>query len=150
MNLYKKTYDGVRLVDTTTVEAIGIVWYAVMYRPTKDLDMQDEVEFDRCVSAIFNESFAGDVWRIEETEFNDNLHRDDEWYSVRLGVTSFAEEDWDENHDYVISISAPSSFEPKVEVYFARQLTEGNAKRFVPVATIVLGEEYVCKMMKKG
>lgn len=150
MRLYKKQYDAVDLTDTTTAEAIGIIWTAVAYRPTDGLDIQDQEEYDRCVSAIFEEGECGDVWRIDEKEFNDNLHRDDEWYCVRIHVTVFADEMTDETHDYVVSISAPDSFSPKLEVHFARQIKDGNAKMFTPIATIVLGNEYIQFMMKKG
>ena len=130
MDLYDRSYRAVYLPNTTLGEALGIVWACGNNVESKSFETEaDKQEFNRLWDAIFsiNMSNFGEVDRIDEKEYGDNVHRDDGEYCVRLSVISYAEDDWDDTHEYMISIGTDiHDMRPNIKVCFQRVYRESD------------------------
>lgn len=125
MDLYDRTYQAIHLPGTTLGEAIGIVWACGYYVDGNEgFETEDDArEFRRMWDAIFSLDGVnfGEIDRVPEDEYGDNVHRTDGEYCVRLSVFSYAEEDWDETHEYLISIGTSiNAMRPNLKVCFQR------------------------------
>lgn len=124
MDIYDRSYRAVYLPNTTLGEALGIVWACGNHVESGSFETEtDRQEFDRMWDAIFDigKSNFGEVDRIDEKEYGDNAHRDDGEYCVRLSVISYAEDDWDDTHEYMISIGTDiHDMRPNIKVCFQR------------------------------
>ena len=130
MDLYDRSYRAVYLPNTTLGEALGIVWACGNYVESNSFETEaDKQEFNRLWDAIFsiNMSNFGEIDRVDEKEYGDNAHRDDGEYCVRLSVISYAEDDWDDTHEYMISIGTDiHDMRTNIKVCFQRVYRESD------------------------
>lgn len=151
MDLYDRTYQAVSLPGTTLAEALGIVWACGDFiDDSKDFFETAEAmrEFHRMWNAIFalDSVVAGDVDRIPENEYGDNAHREDGEYCVRISVFSYANDVWDDTHEYMISIGTDiGKMSPNIKVCFQRvrrDSSEGcRSARFETLCSVTLDEQ---------
>lgn len=157
MDIYDRSYRAVYLPDTTLAEAVGIVWACGNYIDGED-DFEtedDSKEFSRMWDAIFNLYCVnfGEVERVPEDEYGDNAHRGDGEYCVRLSVFSYAKEDWDETHEYMISIGTNiRDMQPNIKVCFQRVYRDnGEISRsatFKTLRTVYVDESMIDFLLK--
>ena len=146
MNIFDKTYQAMDLTNTTTAEAIGIVYAAITCFDERHAENPDD--FMQVVDAFEDVSIAK-IDRVPENEYNDNIHRSDGNYCVRLMLT-----DWD-NYDtydnplkYMISIGTDQDNpEANLQVCFQRvneRSEQGHTERvFETIANVSLGRDII-------
>lgn len=153
MDLYDRSYRAVYLPNTTLGEALGIVWACGDHIDGNAGFETDETarDFHRMWDAIF--ANFGEVDRVPEDEYGDNVHRDDGEYCVRLSVISYAEDDWDDTHEYMISIGTNiNDMCPNLNVCFQRvHRDSGEISRsatFETLRTVHLDESMIDFLLK--
>lgn len=152
MNLYDRSYQAVHLPGTTLGEAIGIVWACGNYiNGDNEFDTEEAArDFRRMWDAIFdisNPNF-GEVDRVPESEYGDNMHRTDGEYCVRLSVISYAEDDWDDTREYMISIGTNiHRMRSNLKVCFQRVYRDSDgisrSATFETLSTVYLDESMI-------
>ena len=146
MNIFDKTYQAMDLTNTTTAEAIGIVYAAIA-----DFDEQnakDPLKYAYIVDAFEDISIAN-IDRVPEDEYNDNIHRSDGNYCVRLMLTDWDNYDiYDNPKKYMISIGTDQDNpEANLLVCFQRvkeRSEQGHIERvFETIANVSLGRDTI-------
>lgn len=146
MNIFDRTYQAIDLTNTTTAEAIGIVYAAITNFDERYAE--DPEEFVSLVDAFEDVSIAK-IDRVPEDEYNDNIHRSDGSYCVRLMLTDWDNYDIYDNHPkYMISIGTDFERpEPNLRVYFQRvneKSESGHIERvFRTIASVSLGRDTI-------
>lgn len=146
MNIFDKTYQAIDLTNTTTAEAIGIVYAAITC--IDERHAEDADDFLNAVEAFEDVSIAK-IDRVPEDEYNDNIHRSDGSYCVRLMLTDWDNYDIYDNHPkYMISISTDQDNpEPNLRVCFQRvneKSEQGHIERvFKTIANVPLGRDTI-------
>lgn len=146
MNIFDRTYQAIDLTNTSTAEAIGIVYAAITNFDERYAE--DPEEFVSLVDAFEDVSIAK-IDRVPEDEYNDNIHRSDGSYCVRLMLTDWDNYDIYDNHPkYMISIGTDfEHLEPNLRVYFQRvneKSESGNIERvFRTIASVSLGRDTI-------
>lgn len=146
MNLFDKTYQAVDLTNTSTAEAIGIVYTAMCQIDESTLD--DASDFVHLIDA-FNEFSWNHVDRVPEDEYNDNIHRSDGNYCVRLRIDSDNLYNYCDNEvSFMISIGTNQlDSEPNLTVCFQRVeevYESGHIERiFTNIANISLTKDTI-------
>lgn len=146
MNIFDRTYQAIDLTNTSTAEAIGIVYAAIT-----DFDerhAEDPEEFVSLVDAFEDVSIAK-IDRVPEDEYNDNIHRSDGSYCVRLMLTDWDNYDiYDRHPTYMISIGTDFEHpEPNLRVCFQRMNEKSESGRtervFHTIANVSLGRDTI-------
>ena len=146
MNIFDRTYQAIDLTNTSTAEAIGVVYAAIT-----DFDerhAEDPEEFVSLVDAFEDVSIAK-IDRVPEDEYNDNIHRSDGSYCVRLMLTDWDNYDIYDNHPkYMISIGTDFEHpEPNLLVCFQRVSEKSESDHiervFRTIANVSLGRDTI-------
>lgn len=146
MNIFDKTYQAIDLTNTTTAEAIGIVYAAITCFDERHAENPDD--FMQIVDAFEDVSIAK-IDRVPEDEYNDHIHRSDGNYCVRLMLTDWDNYDIYDNHPkYMISIDTDQDKpEPNLRVCFQRvneKSEQGHIERvFKTIANVSLGRDTI-------
>ena len=146
MNIFDRTYQAIDLTNTSTAEAIGIVYAAITNFDERHAE--DPEEFVSLVDAFEDVSIAK-IDRVPEDEYNDNIHRSDGSYCVRLMLTDWDNYDiYDRHPTYMISIGTDFEHpEPNLQVCFQRmneKSESGHIERvFRTIANVSLGRDTI-------
>jgi len=146
MNIFDKTYQAMDLTNTTTAEAIGIVYAAITCFDERHAE--DPEAFGSLVDAFENVSFAT-IDRVPEDEYNDNIHRSDGNYCVRLMLTDWDNYDIYDNHPkYMISIGTDQDNpDINLQICFQRVIErseQGHTERVLKtIANVSLGRDTI-------
>ena len=146
MNIFDKTYQAMDLTNTTTAEAIGIVYAAITCFDERHAENPDD--FMQVVDAFEDVSIAK-IDRVPENEYNDNIHRSDGNYCVRLMLTDWDNYDsYDNPQKYMISIGTDQD-NPEANLQVGFQLVkerseQGHTERvFETIADVSLGRDTI-------
>ena len=146
MNIFDKTYQAIDLTNTTTAEAIGIVYAAISCFDERCAE--DTYNF-QCIVDVFEDVSIAKIDRVPEDEYNDNIHRSDGNYCVRLMLTDWDNYDIYDNHPkYMISIGTDQdSPDANLVVCFQRvneRSEQGHTERvFKTIANVSLGRDTI-------
>ena len=146
MNIFDKTYQAMDLTNTTTAEAIGIVYAAITCFDERHAENPDD--FMQIVD-VFEDVSIAKIDRVPEDEYNDNIHRSDGNYCVRLMLTDWENYDIYDNHPkYMISIGTDQDNpDVNLQVCFQRvneRSEQGHTERvFKTIANVSLGGDTI-------
>ena len=143
MNLFDKTYQAIDLTNTTTAEAIGIVYAALT--EIDESATEDVSEFINITDA-FTQLSWNHIDRVPETMYNDNIHRSDGNYCVRLMLETDDIYNYCDNPvSYLISIGSDQELcEPNLEVAFQKvEKFDTGEKVFQTIARVSLKKETI-------
>lgn len=146
MNIFDKTYQAIDLTNTTTAEAIGIVYAAISCFDERYAEDTDEFQ---SIVDTFGDAYMANIDRVPEDEYNDNIHRSDGSYCVRLMLTDWDNYDIYDNHPkYMISIDTDQDNpDPNLRVCFQRvneNSEQGHTERvFKTIANVSLERDTI-------